>query len=469
MRKISIESFKDNRLKADTLMPCIPGPACERPNGFVGAGLVLSPLSVKLSFDKVVRHELIVLTRFNESDETPFAISVLMNPSNEEKRLLWNTTSKPTVEAIEFLVNHPRMIPVSQNRGYKLQSVQIEKPWGKEIWYTGIEERGVSQVEISNHQFVDLPILLSVLGTKGVHSPGKSPILLKILEPSPDPKKGSLYFELHEKKEEVYIVSGVNLEAWPSSIGKMKYGVSQERRHQFASDDEFKRVFASLCLEYESCRKDIDNHLESIASQGLKSATRNSKTFRDDAVPREWREKEARLEGEIDRFVGWLDLRQGDVVKVQRRVPHSLQYGVTVVEFQTPVYERLIVTFNQRVLTQSHWDVSKAFEVMEINQPLSQHLICLEDSEQILMEQVVDFQDFDVVRMTQRSRTFKLDLAKFGHSIVFALKNKITVLGDEEVTLASGEACFIPAASSSILVKSESDDAIWLLGREKIV
>jgi hypothetical protein len=469
MRKISIESFKDNRLKADTLMPCIPGPACERPYGFVGAGLVLSPLSVKLSFEKTVRHELIVLAQFKECDETPFAVSVLMNPSTEEKRLLWNTTSKPTVDAVEFLVNHPRMIPVSLNRGYKLQPVPIEKPWGREVWYTGIEERGVSQVEISNHQYVDLPILLSALGTSGVSSPGMSPILLKILEPSPDPKTGSLYFELHEKKEEVYIVSDVNVNAWPSCVGKMKYGVSQEQRSRFASDDEFKEVFKSLCLEYENCRKDIDNYLESVASQGLKSATIPSKASREDAVPREWREKEAKLESEINRYVGWLDLRQGDVVKVQRRVPHSLQYGITVVEFQTPVYERLIVTFNQKVLTQSHWDVSKAFEIMEINQPLAQNLLCLEDTDQIIIEQVVNFQDFEVLRMTQRVGTYKLDLAKFGHSIIFALKNKITVIGDEVVTLASGEACFIPAACSSILLESQSEDAIWLLGREKLI
>jgi mannose-6-phosphate isomerase class I len=249
----------------------------------------------------------------------------------------------------------------------------------------------------------------------------------------------------------------------------MKYGVSQEQRSQFASDDEFKERFKSLCLEYENCRKEIDNYLESVVSQDLNSATNPSKASREDAIPREWREKEAKLESEINRFVGWLDLRQGDVVKVQRRVPHSLQYGITVVEFQTPVYERLIVTFNQKVLTQSHWDVSKAFEIMEINHPLSQNLLCLEDNDQILMEQVVDFKDFEVLRITQRAETFKLDLGKFGHSIIFALKSNITVIGDEVVALASGEACFIPAACSSILVKAESDDAIWLLGREKIV
>jgi hypothetical protein len=468
MRKISIRSRKDNSLDNSSLMPCVPGPACERPYGFVGAGFVLSPLSVKLSFDHKVRHELIVLAYFNEGEPVASKVSLLVDPSTEEKRLLWNTTSKPNVEAVHFLMNHPKMMPIPLQKGFKLKPVEIEKPWGREIWYTGIEERGVCQIEIKKDHYVDLPILLNALGSYGVRSPSKVPILLKILEPSPDPKRGSLYFELHEKKEEVYIVSGVSRDAWSSSVGKMKYGVSQKKRSEFESDDQFKEAFKSLCLEYETCRRNIDEYLADLSSGNSKVSSGEKTLPLEDNVPKDWREREAKLESEINHFVGWLDLRQGDVVKVQKLVPHSLQFGITVVEFQTPVYERLIVTFNQKVLTQSHWDVSKAFEIMDINPPLTQSLKCLLDHAQICIEEVVDFFDFDVVRLTQKSRSFSIDLSQWGHAIIFALNNTLTVIGEDEVRLDSGDACFIPAAAKSIQVECGSEGAVWLLGREKI-
>ena len=61
-------------------------------------------------------------------------------------------------------------------------------------------------------------------------------------------------------------------------------------------------------------------------------------------------------------FTGSRALRKGDVVQVAPHVPHSLQQGVQVFEFQTPTYERNIISFNQKVLTQDHWDSDYAIE-----------------------------------------------------------------------------------------------------------
>ena len=47
-------------------------------------------------------------------------------------------------------------------------------------------------------------------------------------------------------------------------------------------------------------------------------------------------------------------------------VPHSLRQGVEVIEFQTPVYERLILAASQPVQTQNHWDSAAATDAMHL-------------------------------------------------------------------------------------------------------
>ena len=49
-------------------------------------------------------------------------------------------------------------------------------------------------------------------------------VLLKILDTLPDESFGDLYYEIHEEKEELYFVSGVNREAWPEGIGEIGIG-----------------------------------------------------------------------------------------------------------------------------------------------------------------------------------------------------------------------------------------------------
>ena len=84
-----------------------------------------------------------------------------------------------------------------------LDPVTVEKPWGEEIWFSGIEERGVSS---SNG--IPITFLVEIFGE--FLGCSKPPILLKVLAPNPEPNLGDLYFELHEKKTEVYVVTNIN-------------------------------------------------------------------------------------------------------------------------------------------------------------------------------------------------------------------------------------------------------------------
>jgi hypothetical protein len=363
------------------------------------------------------------------------------------------------------------MHDITPNRAFKLSPVRIPKPWGQEVWFTGIEERGISKIELAPQEESILPILLASLGPGAIRTQGRLPILLKILDPDPNPRTGSLYFELHQEKQEVYIVSKVHPEAWPDGVGKMKYGLNQRQRVNFKSLEDYKKAFKNLCQDYEACRAEIEKEwdkkksaLGMNLSEGISGSVLESWN---QTLPRELAERELTLQKQIDQFTGWLDLTVGDVVKVQKTVPHSLQHGITVIEFQTPVYERYIITFNQKVLTQNHWDIDKAFEIMTMEEPLPQNLKIIDQNDSILMEEAVSFDTFDVVRVHQKKPEWTMDLSKYGHGLIFALKGKIEVHGASKLVLNSGEACFLPAALDTINIVAKSQETVWLLGREK--
>ena len=471
MRKISLGLTEHQQLIPDAMMVCIPGPPSERPYGVLGDAVVLSPLAIKLPFDQKPRHEMMVISWFRGHDSYPTQLQVLLDPTKEEKRLLWNTTSKPTFEAIKELLDHPKLQDLTPNRAFKLSPVHIPKPWGQEIWFTGIEERGVCQIELTDGKPVILPILLAALGKGATSNPASSPILLKILDPKPNPRTGSLYFELHQEKQEVYIVSKVDPSAWPSGKGRMKYGLNQRERLKFSKQDEFKETFKRLCLDFEACRSEIEVEWDKKRLQeGLAPKDPIPEPLLEtwySSLPPDLVQKESELQKKLDQLTGWIDLTVGDVVKVQRTVPHSLQYGITVIEFQTPVYERFIITFNQKVLTQDHWDVEAAFDIMTIEEPTPQTLKKIAENDSVLLEEAVCFESFDVIRVSQKKTEYTLDLSDFGHAIIFALKGRLQVNGISKLTLEMGEACFIPAALRKLSVVVEDQETVWLLGRER--
>ena len=50
-------------------------------------------------------------------------------------------------------------------------------------------------------------------------------MLLKTLEPRPEPVLGDLYLEVHREKWETYLVLDVNREAWPKGVGYLRAGL----------------------------------------------------------------------------------------------------------------------------------------------------------------------------------------------------------------------------------------------------
>jgi len=278
--------------------------------------------------------------------------------------------------ALHRLVSFEPSTPVGLNPEY------IVKPWGREIWYTGVERRGVCMFA-SGDARTPIPWLQAVLPSAAAGPPGVAPVLLKILDPLPRPVLGDLYFELHETKREVYIVTHIDSQAWPDGTGYIRSGFDPRRIAQYPRHEEFRAAYLESVLAYEGLRRELD---ELIAQGGTPDPAQQA--------------REIQLRGQMDGFTQRHPLRVGDVFQVPPLLPHALQHGVRVVEFQTPSYERKIISFAQRVLTQDHWDSREAVARMLLRAPHMDAHRELRSSPGVTVEQIVDFPDFEVQRLT---------------------------------------------------------------------
>ena len=85
-----------------------------------------------------------------------------------------------------------------------LRPVTVAKPWGQEVWYSGMETRGESGVRT----LTGLVPLSQYLDERGRNAPV---ILLKALQAT----AGDLYLEVHETKSEVYVVDRIDADGSP--------------------------------------------------------------------------------------------------------------------------------------------------------------------------------------------------------------------------------------------------------------
>lgn len=284
-----------------------------------------------------------------------------------------------------------------------LQTVSIEKPWGQELWYTGIEERGVSRVT-DGFSSAPLSWVLSVAPKRFAANCEQQINLLKILDPLPEEVYGDLYFELHEEKREVYVVTRIDRDAWPDGVGAIRYGFNPDVRSAYSCDETFRADYLAAVHDYQAVRRDIDSQIDLLRyKEGIEPfAPVAAKVMKGwvSLLPEQLVNEEKNLRESMNAFTGLLPLKEGDVVKVPLLIPHALQHGVRTVEFQTPVYERMILSFAQKVLTQNHWDTEQAMKIATVATPPISELNILENTTNYQIEQVVKFEDFQVLRLT---------------------------------------------------------------------
>lgn len=352
------------------------------------------------------------------------------------------------------------------DRPMRLEPVAIEKPWGREIWFTGIEQRGQSYVSDGVARS-PLPWVLSVAPRRLAAGAERHINLLKILDPLPEEVYGDLYFELHEEKREVYVVTHIDRHAWPEGKGAIRFGFDPEIRAAYASDDDFRADFLAAVKRYEAVRREIDARFDQrrealgVDVNVPVPASCLQEWFEE--LPEHLQRQERQLREDMNRFTALLPLSVGNVVKVPLLTPHALQHGVRTVEFQTPVYERRILSFAQKVLTQGHWDTEQAVAMMSLETPAFPELTILEESLGYLLVEVVTFDDFRVWRLTLLPGSGYLLPATGSYGLLLAIKG-VVVLGGHHLLVE--EAVFLPAERvETLLINQSAEDAVVLIAR----
>jgi hypothetical protein len=315
------------------------------------------------------------------------------------------------------------------------------KPWGQEIWYTGVEQRGVCEFEVGGRA-TPIPWLQAVLPQGAAGPVGQPLVLLKILDPAAAEVVGDLYFELHREKREVYVVTHVDSGAWPGGTGYIRYGFNGQRLAEFGSDELFRESYLKAVLAYQAVRRALDGQASSQLSQG------------------ELEVRERELREEMNGFTALKPLQVGDVVKVPLLLPHSLQHGVRTIEFQTPVYERQILSFAQKVLTQDHWDTQEAVAQMLLEPPEVPPFEVLPSGEGVRVERIVDFADFDVLRLVLDPGAAWLPALNGRYGLLIVVSGTL-VLGGQ--LWRAEQACLIPPACDEKLTSGVSGQALTLL------
>jgi hypothetical protein len=327
----------------------------------------------------------------------------------------------------------------SPGRALMLNPTCIPKPWGQEVWFTGVEERGVCAFNDGRHD-CPIPWLQAVMPGDLAGVAGEPLVLLKVLDPAPEEVTGDLYFELHEEKREVYVVTHVDAEAWPGGVGGIRFGFSQARLDQSESEAHFRREYLAAVQAYEEVRREID--------------------ALDGESPIELKHREQALRQAMNAFTHMRPLGVGDVVVVPLLMPHSLQHGVRTIEFQTPVYERQILSFAQRVLTQDHWDTADAVAQMRLTPPQEQAFEQLVASAGVTAERIVDFPDFEVQRVrVEQGASETLD-AGDSYRLLMVVGGRLSLDG---ISIGPEQAAYVPPGKSVLLAPDSGEDPLILL------
>ena len=314
--------------------------------------------------------------------------------------------------------------PIKLNGPLLLDPVYISKPWGREIWFSGIEDRGISSCEETPIAWL-FDIFGKQLGCEGF------PLLLKILDPLAEENIGDLYFELHTEKVEVYVVTHVDRSAWPDGIGYIRYGFNQTLLKQYESPDLFLFDYRAAVKNYEQIRREID-----AGASGL------AKT-------------EAKLRKTMYCFTDLQPIMLGDVITVEPFMPHSLMHGVRVVEFQTPHYERYILSFGQKVITQDHWDTDEALKVARLDGY---------SASAGANDIIADFDRFQVERLEippGQTRALSADR----YQIIMGIAGKLSC--DTGERLSAESAWFIPPREEAFEIRNKTKEpSVFLRARE---
>ena len=342
---------------------------------------------------------------------------------------------------LESVAENRKAVIIDSREPLQLKVLKINKPWGFEGWYTGIEKRGVVNV-VDKYGETELPYALNLFRKQMLTDDIESLILLKTLNPVAEKTIGDLYYELHEKKWEAYVVTEIDRTAWPSGTGIIKAGLHPDKIEEYKKmyGNNWKvmllREFKSAVNEYENTRQQIDNSQEDISKELL--------------------DKDASLRDKASAFVGDLPVNVGDIISFPVFQIHSLRHGIKVIEFQTPHYERLILMFAQKVLTQNHWDTENAISKMETEVYYPPKLDCIHNSKDLIVERFTDFPqfNFDRIRLNPKNSYDNHLDGRYQLLIIISGSAAVVSKTGKSIKLNKEESLFLPLAMDSYRIEN---------------
>lgn len=401
--------------------------------------------------------ELLALVRINESPSVVYkspsccpVISITIFPCSPE-RISELEILPADADSVARYCRQQGLPWVVISSPLLLEPVYIPKPWGQEIWYTGVEARGQARVSGTGGS-LPLPWVMEFMRNRLGIAPLTQLILLKVLDPLAEEGYGDLYFELHEQKQEIYVVTHVDEQVWPDGRGAIQLGFNQTVLRQYATNEAFKAAYSAAVGSYEQTRRAIDGLLDKkkqqqgVALNEPIAAHQLILWINELSQVAEYKElisREQKLKRDMNSFIALHSLAVGDVVTVPRLVPHALQHGVRVVEFQTPVYERKILSFGQKVLTQEHWDTTEALSLVDMGQESSVVQELHTEINGIQIQRIVNFDEFEVHRI-KLFGTYQLEFDRYCLLIVLDGELVMNVEGGN-IKLGAGEVALIPA------------------------
>lgn len=165
--------------------------------------------------------------------------------------------------------------------------------------------------------------------------------------------------------------------------------------------------------------------------------------------------KEREYRDKMNAFTAMHPLEAGDVVQVEPLTPHALQHGVRVIEFQTPHYERHILSFAQKVLTQPHWDTEAAMARATLASDMEADLTTSSEGKDYRVDIIADFDAFQA-RRAILSPGASISLPAVNTCALVIGVSGIHKLGQR--TLTAEQACYVPAVAGPMKLTNEGDD-----------
>ena len=129
-----------------------------------------------------------------------------------------------------------------------------------------------------------------------------------------------------------------------------------------------------------------------------------------------------------------------------------------MVEFQTPHYERKIISFAQKVVTQNEWDTEDALNLVRTDVPETTILL-ISDEEGNRCELICRFDAFEVYRHTLEPGAC-LTLRSSRYQIVMAITPGLEMSGDD---LLPEQAMALPRSTASDCVNAGQSPAVLLV------